>query len=112
MIRSVIDVGLDADDRISAEGTGFHCILNARVNCRDIFLRDGTACCCVLELIQILTVRVDRRKDDLAVTVLAGAAGLLSVLVLLVDLFGECLLVGNLRSAYIGLNMELAQTVS
>ena len=107
MIRAVVQVRMDADNRISAECAGLHCFLNTIINSRDIFLRDRAADRRVLELVEILAVRIHRCEDDLAVSVLAVTAGLLCILVLLIDFLGECLLVGNLRSTDISLNVEL-----
>ena len=109
VVGAVVDVGMNADHRISAQLAGLHRFLNTCVDSRDVFLRNRSADHRALEGVQVLAVRIHRRKDNLAVSVLAAAAGLLGILVFLVDFFAECFLVGNLRCADIGLYVELAQ---
>ena len=108
MVGAVVDIRVNADDRISAELAGLHGLLDACVDRRDVFLRDRSADNRALERVEVLAVRIHRREDDLAVSVLAAAAGLLGVLVLLVHFPAEGLLVGNLRCADIGLDVELS----
>ncbi len=100
VIRTVVYVRVDADNRIAAQRTGLHRFLNTVVDRRDVFLRDRAADDRALELVKILAIRIHRSEDALAVTVLAVAAGLLRVLVLLLHL---------LRRADVRLHMELAE---
>ena len=109
VVGAVVHIGVNADHRVAAQGTGLHRVLDTGVHCRDVFLRDRAADDRALEGVQVLAVRIAGSEDDLAVTVLAVAAGLLGVLELLVDLLAEGLLVRDLRSADVRFDVELTQ---
>jgi len=109
MIRTIVNGSFHTEYRESRKNTCLGSLLDTFADRRDIFLRNRSADHFGLELKQLLCVRIHRLKAYFTMTVLSAAAGLLRILVFLVYCLCERLFVGNLRCAYIRLNLELAE---
>src|SRR3954471_17746500 len=97
---------LEIDDRKSDQRSGLGGFAKPLLDRRDIFLRDVAA----LDLVEELEARPAFARDDvdLDLAELTGAARLLLVGVGQVDRLREILAISDLRSADIGLDLELA----
>ena len=109
MVRTVVYIGMNAQHWESAEDTGLACFLDTFSDSRDVFLRNGTAHNGGSELEGFFRVCFHWREVNLTVTVLSTSAGLLRILAVNVNSLCKCLLVSNLRRAYVCLNVELTQ---
>merc|ERR1719198_1036807 len=96
---------LDINHRVAGNDTIQHLRLDALLDTRNVLLRDGSAGDLVHELEALVTVRL---KDQLDLGILAGAAGLLLVGVPELGAGGDGLAVRHLRSADLGIHLELA----
>ena len=107
MIRTIPQGDLNINNRIACQNASLHSTLNTVVDSRDVFLRDSAANDSVDELVTLAgLVGLDRELD---VCKLAFAAGLARVARVHRSGLGDGLLIGNLRSADIRLDAELAQ---
>ena len=107
MIRTVIKSDFDVNNFVTCKNTVLHCALDTGVDGFDEFFRNRTARYCVDKLIAL--ARLIRFKNNLNVTVLTRTARLSLIFGFLIDLLADSLFVGNLRSAYVCLNLELTQ---
>src|SRR5699024_9039187 len=78
MVRTVVQLYLDVNNRVSGEYTCLHCALDTSINSRDVFLRNRTADNVVDELVALAGLVWSNL--DLNVTVLTFTTGLPSVL--------------------------------
>ena len=107
MVRAVEQGNLHVHNGIARQNTCFHRALNTSVDGRDILLGDGAAHNGVDELVTL--AGLVGLHVNLDVAVLAFTAGLTGVLGLLIHSLADGLLVGNLGSADVGLDLELPQ---
>src|ERR1043165_1795876 len=96
----------EVDDREADQGAGLRRLLHALLDRRDVLARDVAA----LDLVDELEARAALAGDDLYLHLaeLAGAARLLLVGVGELDRLREILAIGDLRSADVRLDLELA----
>ena len=113
MVRTVVYISVNAQYWESAKDTGLACLFNTLAYSRDVFLRNSTAHNGRSELEGLFCVCFHWCKVNLTVTVLSTSTGLLRILAVNINSLGKCLLVSNLRRAYVCLNVELTeQTVN
>src|SRR5262249_25759791 len=94
----------DVDDRVPGEHAGVGRLADARVDGRDVLLRDHTTGDLVDEL--VAATRARRLEGDDHVAVLAVTTGLADVALLdLLDLVAHRLAVGDLRLADVGVDV-------
>ena len=107
VIGAVVQRDLDVDDRVTGENTGEHGALNTGIDRGNVFLGDRAADEGVDKLVTLAgLVGLDM---DLDVTVLTLTTALTGVLGILIDSLGDGLLVGDLRSADIRLDLVLTE---
>ena len=109
MIRTVIQLSLKADYRITGQHAGLHRFLDTLVNSGNVLFRYSTADDGVDELVGLFTVRIRRIEADFTITVLTFTTGLTNELTLYIAGFGKSFLIGNLRCADISLYVEFTQ---
>ena len=107
VIRTIVQRDLDVDDRVPGENTGEHGALNTGIDRGNVFLGDRAADEGVDKLVTLAgLVGLDM---DLDVTVLTLTTALTGVLGILIDSLSDGLLVGDLRSADIRLDLVLTE---
>ena len=106
MVLAVDQMHLEIDDREADQRARLGGLAHALLDRRDIFLRNVAA----LDLVEELEARSALAGNDLHLDLaeLAGAARLLLVGVGELDRLREILAIGDLRSADVGLDLELA----
>ena len=106
VVGTIEDFNMDVDDGITGDDAVGHRLVDAFVNRVDIFFRNGAADDFVLDGESLaFFVRLNGEDD---VTVLAAAAGLLDQLAFAASGLSDGLAVGDLRSAGVSLDLELA----
>src|SRR5665647_1999784 len=111
MERTINDGYLDVYNRISSKNTAAHSFLYACIDRGNKFLRNCSSDSCINK--GIPCARCLRLKFKNTMTILTVTAGLTYKTTFCSDCFTDCLLVSNLRSADIGLNLKLTeQTVN
>ena len=110
VVGTEVNGSLDVDDGEARERTGLESLLDALLDGRNVLGRNYAALDLVDELKALAGFLRFELKAD--VSVLTATAGLLDVLVLVVDVHLDRLAVSDLRSAYIAVDVEFAfQTV-
>ena len=107
MVRTIVQRDLHIHHGIAGQHARLHGALNTGVDGGDILLGNGAAHDGIDTLVALAGLVGLQR--DLHVAVLAGTTALALVLGLVVDLLADGLLVSHLRSAHIGLYLELTQ---
>src|SRR5690606_5412459 len=108
VVGAVEEGRLDAHHGIAGEHAVLHGVLDAGVDRRDVLARDAATGDLVLELVQLTFGRDQRREGQLDLRELARPTSLLLVgVVVLVHRATDRLAVGDLRLAYVGLDLEL-----
>ena len=109
MVTAVEQGDLQVHQRVAGQHAVLHGVLRAGVHRRDVLARDAPAGHLVLEFVGRAVLAGERLEADQHLRKLAGTAGLLLVRELdLVHLPLDGLLVGDLRLADVGLDLELA----
>ena len=107
MVRAVVQLDLDVDNRVTGEDTSLEGALDTGVNRGDIFLRNRAADDRVDELVTL--AGLVGGDADLDVAVLAFTAGLTGVLVVDVSIAADGFAVGDLGLADVGFDLELTE---
>src|SRR5262245_37105640 len=100
------DRGLHVHHGVAGEDAGLHCLLHALLDRRDVLARDDPAFRPVDEGEPFTRLRRLDLQDDVAV--LAAATGLANEARLLLGRLADGLLVGDVRLADVGVDLELA----
>ena len=104
VVASVVNLYFEVNHFVPCKEAVLGRALNALVDSGDVFLGNRTADCKVFE--HIARAGFAGNEMDLAVTVLAFTARLPLVKALCINCLLEGLAVGNLRSAYVGFDLE------
>ena len=103
MVGTVIYISVNTKYRESTQNTGFRCFLDTLADSRDILLRNRTADYAGFILECLFSVRIHGLELNFTMSVLSTSTGLLRIFVFLINRFGKCLFISNLRSAYVSL---------
>ena len=107
MERTIVQLYLNVNNRISGQYPSLHSALDTCVNSWDVFLRNRTADNAVDELVAL--TGLVRGNSDLNVTVLTFTTGLTSVFHINISRFSDGFFVSYLWLTYVCLYLELTQ---
>src|SRR5699024_7610388 len=109
MVRTVIYVGVYADNRESSQDTCLHSFFDTFAYSRDVFFGNRTADNSRFEFEGLFGIVVHRLEFNFTVTILTTSTGLFCIFAVHISRFCDGLFVCNLRSAYVCFYLELTQ---